>query len=398
MRYRDVPLAADRRRDRLPILLSPSEEWEGMPRLLALARKRNWRLLNLLFRRGDVPEGLEPAGALVSQLPSHGLVRKLLGTGTPVVRIGSLPHPKDALVPAVMPDWPAAGRLAAQHFAERGFKHLGYIGYKPWGVGRAMYDGFKAGAEDAGCDCHLLRLQSGEGELLAAKYRRRREEIGEWLGTVPRPLGLLGYKDRWAATLCAMLRDLGIAVPEQVAILGYGDDQSATIGSWPTLSSIVPDHERVAEMAVSMLETLMAGRKLRHTTVRIPPLRVVVRESTDVLAVADPDVAKALRYIWDHIDLDLSVNRIAREVGVSRRTLEREFRRGLGRTINVEIRRKRLEQLQLLLRTTDTRIADLAPMVGFHSPQYLHRAFRKAFGISPREYRMRCRGTEGSTD
>jgi len=391
MQYRDVPLAIDRRRERPPVLVSLSGYHMGWPRIVERFRERGWRLVDPRYRGVDPLSGVVPQGAIVDSLPTAPLVRRLLKMGCPVVRIGNAPHPKDSIVPAVMPDWGAMGRLGADHFASRGFKHLGFVGFQPWdNVTRQkiLHDGFRARAKELGCECRLLRWKTGEaGDTAESKYRHRRALLAEWLKSVPKPVGLLGFVDGFAAKLCCMCQDVGLAVPEEVAVLGVGNILPACEGSIPTLSSIVLDDVGVAEAAVRMLARLMQGKTLPETTVRIPPLRIVTRESTDLLAVGNLDVARALRYMWDHLDLDLSVDRIAREIGVSRRTLEREFRKHLGRSVNVELRRKRLEQLKLLLRTTDTNITDLAPLVGFRSTQYLHRAFRAAFGMSPKQYR-----------
>ena len=109
-----------------------------------------------------------------------------------------------------------------------------------------------------------------------------------------------------------------------------------------------------------------------------------------MLATPDRKVAAALRYMWDHLDLDLSVEQIVAEVGLSRRQLTRRFRNALGRTFTEELLRKRLEEAKHLLRSTDLPIADLAPLVGFHSTTYLHRTFRKAFSLTPAQYRRRA--------
>lgn len=137
-----------------------------------------------------------------------------------------------------------------------------------------------------------------------------------------------------------------------------------------------------------MLQQLMRGETLPETTVEIPPVGVVVRESTDVLATPDRDVAAALRYMWDQFDMDLSVGDVARKVGLPERTLTRRFRQSIGRSIIEELRRKRLAEAKRLLRTTDRSIADIAAEVGFRSDDYLHRTFKRAFGTTPRSYRL----------
>ncbi len=368
---------------------SGSEDWAVIARR---SRELGWRLLDLRYRMGAPEPGLEPVGAIVDELPVSPLVRRLLKSDCKVVRIGALPHPKDALVPAVMPDTYAAGALAAEHFAERGFKHLGYVGHKPWAVKKVLYDGFKARARELDCRCHLMRFETGTGGVTGEeRYTFRQRLVADWFRDVPKPFGLLGYVDGMAATLCCMARDAGYAVPEEVAVLGLGNHLDACEGSFPTLSSLVQDDARVANTAVDMLDQLLRGEVLPSTTVKIAPVGVVTRESTDMLAVADVDVARALRYMWDHLDLDIGVDDVSAAVDVSRRSITRRFRETLGRSIVDELLRKRLSEARRLLRTTDESIADIAARVGFHSATYLHRTFKDAMDVTPRQYRVRVR-------
>ena len=132
----------------------------------------------------------------------------------------------------------------------------------------------------------------------------------------------------------------------------------------------------------------MAGESIAETTVVIPPKGIVTRESTDVLATSNPIVAQALRYMWDHLALNLSVDDIAKAVGVSRRKLERAFQQDLGRGVNQELLRRRLGRSCELLRTTRMPIAELAPVLGFGSKDYFQRAFRKTMGTSPGKWRQ----------
>ena len=106
--------------------------------LLNLAHDQRWQLLNLEQFLGHLPEGLQPHGALVNLLPTDRLVRQLLERKIPTVRIGNFPHPKDHIVPAVMTDYQAIGRLAAEHFAERDLKRVAYVGHHPWGQTAAL--------------------------------------------------------------------------------------------------------------------------------------------------------------------------------------------------------------------------------------------------------------------
>jgi len=159
----------------------------------------------------------------------------------------------------------------------------------------------------------------------------------------------------------------------------------------PTLSTIMLNEKGRIHAACDILDSMMAGACAPKSPIMIPPAGVIERESTNVLATPDRAVATALRYMWDHIDLDLSVESIGEAVGMSSRQLARHFKQALGRTITEELRRKRLHDLKVLLRSTNIPIAELAPMVGFRSTTYLHHTFREAFGITPLQYRRKTR-------
>jgi LacI family transcriptional regulator len=194
-----------------------------------------------------------------------------------------------------------------------------------------------------------------------------------------------------AGTICAMCRIAELSVPEEVAVLGLGNSRLQCECAPITLSSIDPDHHRQGAEAVRLLHRLTSGQPPPDEPVLIAPKGIEVRRSTDVLAVKDLIVANALRFMWDNLESPITVDDIARSASVSRRKLERRFRREVGRTVNKELLRKRLERCCELLVSTDRSITALAPEIGFASKHYLHRAFRKAFGMSPREYRLKHR-------
>jgi LacI family transcriptional regulator len=351
--------------------------------------------VDLRFYRGALPGDLTPSGALVGCLPTDPLARRLQELRCPSVRVGHLPHPDDHLFPAVLPDLTASGRLAAEHFAERGFRNVAYVGHDPWSDAHAFYEGFQARALELGCKSHLLRIKSAEISSLrkpAAKYERTARQVGDWLGGLPNPVGVLGYSDAMAAAICAMCSSVGLTVPEDIAVLGLGNDRLDCELAPVELSSIDTAQDEAGRQAVLLLQRLMDGESAPREPIMVPPNGVVERYSTDVLAVRDPMVGRAMRFMWDHLDLDLSVDRVAEEVAVPRRQLERAFRRNLDRGVNAELLRKRLERCRELLRTTNVSITDLAPTIGFRSKDYLHAVFRRTFGMTPRQYRLRCKG------
>lgn len=380
------------RRVRKRVVLSIARHEPVLRGILEQAHALDWDLVDLSFSSGSLPDNPPPAGAIVSCLPTDPLVLRLREMGCPAIRVGTMPHQDDPVLPVVRLDLEASGRMAAEHFAERAFRHVAYVGHKPWSDFRPLYEAFRERAQELGCTCHLHQLKSerepGESEM--ARYDRRAREVGAWLAGLARPVGVFGYSDRMAASICTMCGRAGLAVPEDVAVLGFGNDEVTCRLSPVDLSSVDVAADEEGRQAVLLLQRLMNGEDPPAAPVMIQPRGVVERQSTNVLAVPDHMVAGAMRFMWDHLDLDLSVDDVARQVGSSRRKLERSFRTHLGRGINAELHRKRMEVFCQLLLTTNDSIADLAPKVGFRTLVYLHQCFRRSFGMTPRQYRARA--------
>lgn len=359
--------------------------------LLELAQQRNWQLVNLAKFSSQTPQDFKPLGALVNALPSEKPVQALLQLSIPIVRIGRLPHFDDPLVPAVISDRMAVGRLAAEHFAERGFRHLAYQGRDPWRDSKSLYDAYESRGKELGCVCHLHQLAANKikSNITASQdwWSVLRLEFMKWIESLPRPVGLLGYGDTAADRYCQWVTEMGLRVPEDVAVLGVDNNVFQCESALVPISSVAPNTPLIAQTAVEVLEQLMAGKSLATTTIQVPPLGVVTRKSTDVLAASDPNVIKALRYIWDNVTENLAVDQIAQYVGVSRRTLERAFQRELGRGVNQEFQRRRLEKARDLLIHTDMRISAISDALQFGSSNYFCRVFRAAFGVNASHYR-----------
>lgn len=379
-------------RQRKLIILSTRSPLNFNPRAaLAIAEQASeygWDLLDLRYTGGSIPRHVKPAGALIEWLPTEPMARLLRKMNCPTVRMGKLPHPNDELLPCVLPDALAIGRLAAEHFAERQFQHLAFIGRRPWSMSKTMYETFRESAIELGCVCHLQRYV-GEGlEDPRAKYERRAEQTGQWLANLPRPVGLYAFSPSEGATLYTMCEKAGLSVPEDVAILCRGNNAVECEMAPVSLSAIDEAPDEWGRQSALLLHRLMNGEPAPDSPVMIQPRGIITRHSTDVLAVKDESVSRAMRFMWDHLEQDLSVDDIASAVATPRRQLERSFRKDLKRGINAELRRKRLERCCELLRSTDLTIADLAAKIGFRSSDYLHASFKQAYKMTPRQYRL----------
>jgi len=204
-------------------------------------------------------------------------------------------------------------------------------------------------------------------------------------------LGLFASHDSQGVQLSEYCRHLGLRVPDEVAIVGADDDDLLCDLARPSLSSIALPGERIGHEAARMLEQLMAHERLAARQVVLPPVRLVVRASSDMQALPDADVAAAVRYIRDHAHQPIDVRDLLAAVPVSRRSLERRFRRHLDRGIWEEIRRSHLERAKTLLADTDLPMSVVAQRSGFSDSRQLSIAFRQATGGTPTEFRRRHR-------
>ena len=350
------------------------------------AGQHAWRLLNLGHFGFEMPPGVRPDGMLLHLGPEqHALARRLAKRCKTVVQVDRFFVEIDA--PRVVSDLRMIGQLAVEHFLQRGFRTFVCLKYAESGKVWA-YESFAEYLAELDLPCHVVVLRSIEG-WGAASFRRAAVQFGKQTADLSPPLALFAANDLTAVRATHVCRALGLSIPEQVAVLGVHNDalrcQCATVG----LSSIDTNRYRLGHEAAALLGRLMDGQAPPEEPVLVPPSGVVGRLSTDILAVGDTHVARALRFMWENLHRRLSVGEIAAAAAVSRRKLERRFRKHLGRGINEELIRKRLERCRELLKTTDQPIARIAGQIGFRSGEYLHTVFARAYGMTPRQYRLR---------
>jgi len=204
-------------------------------------------------------------------------------------------------------------------------------------------------------------------------------------------MGIMACNDDCGAQVAEACKLADIAVPDAAGIVGVDNDEVVCGLSDPPMTSVVVNFERAGYEAAQALDSLMQKTGTVPAKINVQATHLVVRRSTDVVAVEDDHVARTLRFIRDHAKRSFSVNEVAGEVGMSRRALERRFRRTMGRSILEEIRRVRTDEIARLLLETNWPVSRIAESLGFgnerHFARYFHSgkkmsplAFRKSFG------------------
>jgi LacI family transcriptional regulator len=293
----------------------------------------------------------------------------------------------------VCPDSHRAGRMAAEHLVERGFRQFAFVGVwgdYPWSERRG--EGFAERLGEAGLACHVFPEPRAAPK---GDWAREQAMLGQWLRELPKPVGVLACDDDRGRQVLEACRGGELQVPEDVAVVGVDNDELLCELSDPPLSSVALNAEKAGYEAADLLGGLMSGRVTTARRILVEPTHVVTRYSTDILAIGDRQVAIGLRFIRDNANRSIGAIDVVRQADCSRRALELRFRRVLGRSINREIQQARLQRAKRLLIETDLAMGDVAAAAGFNSANYLVRLFRRELGQSPTEYRRRLRHSPG---
>ncbi len=336
------------------------------------------QLMNLKKERFD---GLVAAGGERKTNAAYAAV------GAPFVLLEPRPEMSGSAIPTVSGDSRAIGALAADYFLERGYKSFAFVGEtNGWfwnaerraGFGEALA---KAGFTYAAYDKFTERERRS--------WTMERPHMERFLLSLPRPTAVFAAMDgraRQVANLCA---EIGLRVPEDIAVLGVDNDPLLCESTVPPLSSIRTGGYRRGQMAAAMLDALMHGRPVAERSVVQEPISVVTRGSTGYDAMSDVHVAQAVKFMRDRIAAGevIDVADAVRAAHCSRRYLERHFRSGLGRSVHDELMLARMERVKELLETTTLPIGEIAAQVGYTRPSRLAAMFRRVTGVTMREWR-----------
>lgn len=351
-----------------------SEEWKWTEALPAWLR--NWDGDGVIGRV-ETPE----MAALIRQLgvPAVDVRGSVSGSGLPLI------DTEDRKV----------ANLAAEHLMDRGFRHYAFCGFVGANYSDKRSQWFAERLAKAGFSCQVYHPPRQLMDRQTTEYEKRgllfQENLGRWLTSLPKPVGLMTCNDIRGQQVLGLCRRLDIVVPEEIAVVGTDNDEVLCELSDPPLSSVAPDTLRIGYDAAVLLDRMMMGGKPPSRPVLIPPLGVVTRRSTEVLALDDRQLAAGLRFIREHAFDPITINEVARAAGISRRVFERRFVAQMGRPPKAEVVRLRLERVKQLLADTDWNLAEIAERTGFKYGEYLHAVFTQKIRITPGEFRRHAK-------
>lgn len=291
-------------------------------------------------------------------------------------------------LPLVHADDYAIGRAGAGHLIDRGFRHMGFCEQPdaPWSMQRRV--GFVETVMGAGAlSCRVYEFAPLSEAGGPQDFERQQESLVRWILELPKPVGVMTSTDLMGQQFLEACLRAGIRVPEEVAVIGADNDEPICQVSYPPLSSVVIDDHRRGYEAAALLDRLMAGKPAPTKPILVEPSGIAFRASTDILAIDDSIVADAMRFIRQNACTGIDVTDVAAKVPVSRRVLERRFRKAFGRSIHQEITRMRLNHAVELLTRTDLQLKVIAGKSGFGTQSYMSTVFRTELNRTPKSFR-----------
>jgi LacI family transcriptional regulator len=350
---------------------------------------------------GGIPDWLKqvPINGIIARIDGRRTARELLRLGCPVIDVRA--SARFQQIPAFVTNPRAVAQMAADFFLRAGFRHFAFCGYPgiPFsderGAAFAAYLAAQSYTTRAFSPPPQSSTWSRRGTsppltLLQAVEQRGLENEGAvaaWLLQQPRPLALFACNDICGQQVLNACREHGIIVPGEVAVMGVDDDEVLCSISEPPLSSVKPDAERLGSQAAALLDAMMKGEAANPGLVEIPPLWIVERASTDVVAIEDALTVQALRFIRGHVNEGITAKDVLAHAGCSRTDLGVRFRHWLKTSIRAEIVRLRLDRACSLLRETNLGLEEIASQSGFRDAPSFCRLFKNRLHETPTRYR-----------
>lgn len=326
---------------------------------------------------------IRPKGLITEWLPE--VTEGLLKLGIPTVIVDT-DEPFAGVTSIDVDDW-AVGATAADALQQLGLRSFACLGNgTPYSrqriegflrqLGRSVPVHTETAYRKTGYSEHFLEPNAG---------------LNEWLLALPKPVGIFAVHDPLGRFLCSTCRDLGIAIPDQVAVIGANNDELVCGLSFPMLSSVSIPWDRIGGLVGEAMQHLLAGEPPPERTILAPPGSAVLRHSANHLAVEDAQLRRAMTYLTEHLAEPITVGSMCGELRVARRSLERKFRETYGRTPWEMLCRLRVGCAKQRLLETNHPIGRISELCGFNDAERMTVVFKRITGETPSKFR-RARG------
>jgi LacI family transcriptional regulator len=354
------------------------------------AQEHGWHLSPEVTRERVIPWGWNGDGILAWLAAGDDLAEFVVRAAKPTVDFSfRRPHLK---FPRVLYDHTQSAQLVAEHFLSRGLTNfIYYEDFDNWSFeerGQAFVEALR----QAGHTCAWLRWRQAPALSVSRRYqewKRKRKWLASQLKATPKPVAVFAPSDWMAVDILETCESIGLSVPEQVAIVGADNLLLAADIMRTPITTVDPNLEAMGYRGAELLDALMDGKPAPKEPIRVPPLGLIVRKSSDLMAVNHPGIARSLRFIQDHYHEPVGVGDLARIAAMSLRGFHQTFVEHVGRSPGQELHRVRINRAKQLLTSSAERTETIAVLCGYQNVNSFWVAFRKTTGLTPKQYRQK---------
>lgn len=320
---------------------------------------------------------------IIARIASSDMLELIQSKGVPVVDV--LGNVEASTFPLVKCNDRSIGATVAHHFIENAHRHFGFIGLgnERWSVEREQ--GFRQAIESKQAVLQSYHIDQHKSDNTTSEQLH---SIKAWLTKLNTPIGIMVASDQLAPMVFEACHQLNLTIPENISVVGVDNDYPFCNLCRPRLSSVEPNHELVGYRAAQLLDHLLDGQTEPIPMTEIEPHTLHQRLSSDLIALDDPALRKALNYIRKHACSGTSLNAIAQFAGLSRTVLQRRFRNQLNRTVGDIILNEKLRSAREMLTNTELPLSIVAERSGFNCQEYMNHIFKRHLKTTPRKYRL----------
>lgn len=311
------------------------------------------------------------------------ITKELLKLKIPtILAIHNSSYPKN--LPAIKTDSFSIAKMASEHFIEKALKNFAFCGFDDyeWSNERKLF--FCRFNREAGYKTHIY---SPPKRIKKNDWEKEQQHVRDWIKSLPKPVGIFACNDDRGQHILEVCKMIDLKVPEDAAVIGVDNDPMICDIGDPPLTSIALNVESAGYYAAKLMNSMIKNKRFFGNHIIVSPSHIVQRQSSDILAVNDTEVAKAIYYIKKNAKSKILINDVVKATGISRRTLERRFRNTIHRSIYNEIHHVRIELISKLLIETDLPVSQITSLFDFTDTEHISRYFKREKGIGLREFR-----------
>lgn len=359
------------------------------PSLIPFVRRQNdFRILSIRRPINELKSlltELNPSAIITEWLPE--VTESLLELKIPtVIAATDNTYPRSISLDV---DDSQVGAEAARAFAQAGYQSFACLGNStPYSDQRI--EGF---CQELGDQVNIsIHQENSFNELRYSEdFTQPCEALHKWISSLPKPVGVFAVHDPLGRFLCGVSRDMGIRVPEEIAVIGANNDELVCGLSYPMLSSVSIPWDTMGEKIIESVRTLLSNSPIPTKPILVPSTGVILRHSANHLALEDHTLRRAMTYLSENIQEPITIEILCQDLRIARRGLEQKFREFLHCTPWEMLCKLRVTRAKQLLTKTNHPISLISELSGFNDPERMAVVFKRIEGIPPSTFRKGLR-------